>query len=86
MVVEGRTPDQEEGELVEFEAARHREMRRHEERSARGMHGLVTLAMERGYKFGWAARKHKFRTNGNLRGLFKEGGEIRSEIKRDASA
>ena len=85
-VVQGRTPDEIEGELVEFEAARHRRMRKLEERSARGMYGLVTLAVERGYKFGWAARKQKFRTNGNLRGLFKEEGDIRSEIKKREEA
>ena len=44
------------------------------------MHGLVSLALERGYKFGWAANKQKFRTNGNLKGLFKEERQIRSEI------
>lgn len=64
--VKGRVPDEQEGELHEIEADRHRKMRKHEEGQA-GSDGIVALcdlAIERGYKFGWAARRYTFRNRG----------------------
>ncbi len=80
--VQSREIEEEEGELVEIAAARHRQLRDHEERSAKGMYGLVQLALDRGYKFGWAANKQKFRTGKSLRGLYKEEKQVRAEINQ----
>ena len=60
-LVEGRLPDEEEGELKEIAAEQHRLHRRREEGMTKGLEALVALAKERGYKPGWAGARHAAR-------------------------
>ncbi len=77
--VEAKLPAEEEGDLQEIEAAAHRmkRERKREEGQAQGMHALVALAKERNYRFGWAARRHHFRTGISLKASYSEERQIR---------
>jgi hypothetical protein len=67
-VPQGRTPAEIEGELEEIEAERHRKMRRVDVgRAARSDDGIVDLcdiAINRGYKVGWAAMRYRLQHKG----------------------
>ena len=60
-----RTPEEIEGELAEIDVLQMKRKRRSEEGEARTLEALVRLGMERGYKIGWAARRHAVRTKTN---------------------
>lgn len=79
----GRLPEHVDGELQEVDKAALRAQRVSEEREAfgRGFEAVVELAMERGYKFGWAARRWSMRGRQDINEWFKEERRVRSERK-----
>ena len=77
-----RQPEQVDGKLEEIdsEALRLRQQRKYEERRADGLEALTRLAIERGYKPGWAAFRHAARTKQPAGPLVAEERRIRREI------
>lgn len=82
-----RMPDVVDGQLQEVDkaaVAREKAWKRQEEglvRSQEGFPGLVRLAMERGYKTGWAARRWSMATRKALPQCFTEERELRKQLK-----
>ena len=75
-------PEETDGELAEItrEKLEAQRTRRRQEGQAQGLEALTKLALERGYKPGWAARRHAIRTKGDFRALIKQEREIRRTL------
>ncbi len=68
-------------ELVEIDQLEHRRLRKREESTARGLQALVELAVGRGYKRGWAARRQSFRSHEPIAQLRVEEDKIRRGMR-----
>ena len=68
-----------DGELREIDKAKLRKLKRQEEgkAAAEGFEALVALAVERGYRFGWASYRWAARKQGNPKQYFGEERKLR---------
>ncbi len=78
--INGKVPDAEDGELHEIDPERHRIMRKREEGMADGLEGLTALAVKRGYKLGWAARRHHYRSGVAMNKALNEERAVRRSL------
>lgn len=79
---EAAVPDEVDGELEEIDEEALRQRRRREEREAHGIEALVRLALQRGYRFGWASYRHAARTNMPVYAAKEQERQIRRQIKQ----
>lgn len=87
-----RIPEVVDGQLREVDKAaiaRERAWKRQEEgivRTTQGFEGLVALAIERGYRFGWAARRWSDVNGEPIKNCFTQESRIRKELKTSEAA